>query len=86
MKIAYQGIAGSYSETTIQEYLLEEKNQRITSELESYDSFKGMVDDLVTDKVDIGVFPVENSTTGLITRTLDLFKRLPVFAKEERYQ
>ena len=86
MKIAYQGIAGSYSETTIQEYLLEEKNQGVTSELESYDSFKGMVEDLVADKVDIGVFPVENSTTGLITRTLDLFKRLPVFAKEERYQ
>ena len=86
MKIAYQGIAGSYSETTIQEYLLEENNQEVTAELESYDSFKEMVDDLVAEEVEVGFFPVENSTTGLITRTLDLFKRLPVFAKEERYQ
>lgn len=86
MKVAYQGIAGSYSETTIQEYLREEKNVGMTAELESYDSFKEMVDDLVADQVAMGFFPVENSTTGLITRTLDLFKCLPVFAKEERYQ
>lgn len=86
MDIAYQGIAGSYSETTIQEYLLEENNQDVVAELASYNSFKEMVDDLVAGKVEMGFFPVENSTTGLITRTLDLFKRLPVFAQEERYQ
>ena len=86
MKIGYQGIAGSYSETTIQHYLMEEENQSIEAEILSYPSFKEMTHDLVTDKIELGVFPVENSTTGLITRTLDLFKGLPVFVEEERYQ
>lgn len=86
MKIAYQGIAGSYSETTIQEYLIEAGNEGLTAELLGYKSFKEMLDNLLAGRVDLGVFPVENSTTGLITRTLDLFKGLPVFVEEERYQ
>lgn len=86
MKIAYQGIAGSYSETTIQRYLKENKNQLIEAELVSYPNFKGITQDLVKGRVDLGVFPVENSTTGLITRTLDLFKGLPIFVEAERYQ
>ena len=86
MKIAYQGIAGSYSETTIQAYLKEERHIDVTADLASYTSFKGMVADLVTGEIDLGVFPVENSTTGLISRTVDLFKRLPIFVEEERYQ
>lgn len=86
MKIAYQGIAGSYSETAIQNYLNQEENQSLEAELISYPNFKEMTQDLVTDAIDLGVFPVENSTTGLITRTLDLFKGLPVFVEEERYQ
>lgn len=45
-----------------------------------------MVHDLVIDAVDLAVFPVENSTTGLITRTLDLFKGFPIFVEEECYQ
>lgn len=86
MKIAYQGIAGSYSETTIQGYLSEKENQSVEAELVSYPTFKDMTQDLVQGTIDLGVFPVENSTTGLITRTLDLFKGLPVFVEEERYQ
>lgn len=86
MKIAYQGIAGSYSETTIQRYLNQEKSQALEAELVSYPNFQGMLEDLVNDMVDLGVFPVENSTTGLITRTLDLFKGRPIFVEEERYQ
>ena len=85
MKIAYQGIAGSYSETTIQAYLNEPKNKDVTAELQSYTTFKGIVEDLVENTIDLGIFPVENSTTGLITRTVDLFKGLPIFVEEERY-
>ena len=86
MKIGYQGIAGSYSETTIQGYLREKENQSVEAELIGYSSFKELTQDLAHERIDLGVFPVENSTTGLITRTLDLFKGLPVFVEEERYQ
>lgn len=86
MKIAYQGIAGSYSETTLQYYLQEKQNENIKAELVGYSNFKDMVADLAAGKVDSAAFPVENSTTGLITRTLDLFRGLPLFVEEERYQ
>lgn len=86
MKIGYQGTAGSYSETIIRQYLKEEENQSLTADLVSYSSFKEMVQDLLAEEMDMGVFPVENSTTGLITRTLDLFKGQPLFMEEERYQ
>lgn len=86
MKIAYQGIAGSYSETMIQRYLNESQNQPLEAELISYPNFKEMVQDLSEGIIDLGVLPVENSTTGLITRTLDLFKGQPIFVEEERYQ
>lgn len=86
MKIAYQGIPGSYSETTIQGYLTQHSIEPVDTELVSSPSFQKMLEDLIMDEVDLGVFPVENSTTGLITRTLDLFKGLPIFVEEERYQ
>lgn len=86
MKIGYQGIAGSYSETMTQQYLKEDNVQSLKPELVSYPTFKELTQDLVTEELDMGVFPVENSTTGLITRTLDLFRRQAVFVEEERYQ
>lgn len=86
MKIAYQGIAGSYSETTVQNYLNQKENDTLDVELISYSNFKEMTQDLVMDVIDLAFFPVENSTTGLITRTLDLFKGRPLFVEEERYQ
>src|SRR5699024_11323748 len=54
-----QGIAGSYSETTIQNYLKQEENQSIKAELVNYPSFKEMTHDLVSDAIDLGFFPVE---------------------------
>ena len=55
-------------------------------EIISYDDFKPMVDDLVAEKVDRIVMPIENSTTGLIARTMDIIRYQPVLAKYEHYQ
>ena len=86
MKIAYQGIAGSYSETVIQTYLKEGVKESGQAEVVPCLNFPEVLDRLTGDQVDLGVFPVENSTTGLITRTLDLFKGRDIFVEEERYQ
>ncbi len=77
--IGYQGVPGSYSEIGVIDYFGEDH------EYKSYDSFKEMIADLASQKIDYCLLPVENSTTGAITRALDLVKQYPVFMVGECY-
>lgn len=67
-KIGYQGVYGAYSSIASLNYFGE------NNDFIGYDDFKTMADDLQRGKIDYGVFPVENSTTGQIYRTLDILK------------
>lgn len=89
MRIGYQGIPGAYSEAATIAFVNEQLHVEIDDErleIISYDDFQPMVDDLVTEKVDRIVMPIENSTTGLIARTMDIIRYQPVLAKYEHYQ
>lgn len=89
MRIGYQGIPGAYSEAATIAFVREQLHVEIDDErleIISYDDFKPMVDDLVAEKVDRIVMPIENSTTGLIARTMDIIRYQPVLAKYEHYQ
>ena len=89
MRIGYQGIPGAYSEAATIAFVREQLYVEIDDErleIISYDDFKPMVDDLVAEKVDRIVMPIENSTTGLIARTMDIIRYQPVLAKYEHYQ
>ncbi|HFI0463775.1 TPA: prephenate dehydratase [Streptococcus suis] len=87
MKIGFQGIPGSYSEAAVQYFLNHQPELASTSvDLLSYDHFNPLMADLAQGKMDFAVFPVENSTTGIITRTMDLFKYQPVLAVGQVYQ
>ena len=89
MRIGYQGIPGAYSEAATIAFVREQLHVEIDDErleIISYDDFKPMVDDLVAEKVDRIVMPIENSTTGLIARTMDIIRYRPVLAKYEHYQ
>lgn len=89
MRIGYQGIPGAYSEAATIAFVREQLHVEIDDErleIISYDDFKPMVDDLVAEKVDRIVMPIENSTTGLIARTMDIIRYRPVLAKYEYYQ
>ena len=67
-KIGYQGVYGAYSSMASLAYF-GEKN-----EFRGFDGFPPIVDALDDTSIDFGVFPVENSTTGQIYKTLDLLK------------
>lgn len=67
-KVGYQGIYGSYSSRAALDYFGENNN------FIGFDDFQAVVNALLAEEIDFGVFPVENSTTGQIYRTLDLLK------------
>lgn len=87
MKIGYQGVPGSYSEAALQDYLkrIDFQDYDSLTAIE-YDNFNDLVEDVANDELDLIVLPVENSTTGLITRAIDLLRYQPVIAIAEQFQ
>lgn len=94
MKIGIQGIAGSYSEMTARDYIntLLTKQLHTNCDLENdfevvmYSNFCETTQALVDEDVDLIVVPVENSTTGAITKLLDQLRYKPVMGIAEAYQ
>ena len=86
MRIGYQGVAGSYSEATLQDYIKTLTDTTTEIVPVPYGDFKSVVNDLLDDKLDLIVVPVENSTTGIIARVTDLLRYKPVMAIAEAYQ
>lgn len=68
LKIGYQGVYGSYSSIASLNFFGE------NCEFYGYDSFQLLADNLLEGNIDFAVFPIENSTTGQIYRTLDILK------------
>lgn len=86
MQIGYQGVAGSYSEATLQDYVKLHPNRFNHVNAVAYSDFKSVVDDLLNGQLDLIVVPVENSTTGIIARVMDLLRYQDVMAMAEMYQ
>lgn len=79
MNIGYLGIPGSYSETALSEYL---PNGASKTSVETFDA---LVSKLKSGELSHIILPVENSTTGMITRTMDLLKYESVYIVDEWY-
>ncbi|MBQ6654743.1 MAG: prephenate dehydratase [Erysipelotrichaceae bacterium] len=73
MLVGYQGVQGSYSEVAVIRYF----GERDYTEMQ-YVGFPAMIQDVAYGKLDYAVFPVENTTTGLISRTYDLFQHYDI--------
>lgn len=87
MIIGIQGIAGSYSEMTAQDYINRQSHKPADSfQVKDYSSFKEVTEALINEEIDLMVVPVENSTTGEITKMLDELRYKPVMALAEAYQ
>lgn len=86
MKIGYQGIAGSYSEAASIQYQERKQAEIKNWDMLGYNSFVELVQDVASQKLDAAMMPVENSTTGLIDRTMDLYRGQSVLATAEVYQ
>ncbi|GGP11261.1 prephenate dehydratase [Oceanobacillus neutriphilus] len=80
MLIGYQGVEGSYSTVACQKFSGGNNYQT-----KGFLTFRLLVDALLHDEVDYIALPVENSTSGPITRTIDLMKYLDVTATDEIY-
>ncbi len=80
MLIGYQGVEGSYSELACKKFA-----DGSDYEMKGYPTFRTLVEAMMDDRLDYIALPVENSTSGPITRTIDLMKYLQVSAVEEIY-
>lgn len=80
MLIGYQGVEGSYSTIACQKF-----SEGNTYQTKGFLTFPLLMDALLHGEVDYIALPVENSTSGPITRTIDLLKYLDVTATDEIY-
>lgn len=75
MKVGYQGVPGAYSEVATINYFGKDEYISI-----GYDNFRTLIMDLSNNSLDYAVIPIENSTTGIIYRTMDLIRHNNIFA------
>ncbi len=78
MKIGYQGVHGAFSEMALIQFFGEEGYQQV-----NFSEFTDMFKAVDEGEIDYGMFPVENTTTGIISRTYDWFQHYDVHAVGE---
>lgn len=78
MKVGYQGNHGTYSEIAALTYF---EGQDI--EQKGYKNFPSLFKGLACGDIDYAVIPVENTTTGIISRTYDRFRDYDIHAVGE---
>ena len=82
VRVAYQGVTGSYSEQTIRKMFPGEPAQSADSI--GFPTFTSAVDALERGEVDYALLPIENSIAGSINQTYDLLlhRQVPIVAEE----
>lgn len=78
MKIGYQGVPGAYSEMALRNYFKNYDDKEMT--VIEFNRFATLIQAVAKKELDYAVVPIENSTTGLISRTMDLFRYQPITA------
>jgi len=69
IKIGYQGNNGTFSEIAVINYFKDKEYEKV-----GFKNFKAIFNSLMNKEIDYALIPVENTTTGIISRTYDLFK------------
>lgn len=78
-RIVYAGVEGAYAEQAAAEYFGEDSDRRPVH------SFEDVLRAIESGKGDCGVVPVENSSTGSISETLDLLSKYNLYIIGEQY-
>ncbi len=78
VRVGYQGTNGTFSEIAVMQYFAE-----VDYEPHSYKNFTDILNDCDSGVLDYALLPVENTTTGVITRTVDLFRNYGIHAVGE---
>lgn len=76
--VGFQGVCGSFSEQALYEHFGDTINASAFNEFE--DVFKALEDG----KIDYGVLPIENSSTGSISDIYDLLRKYGLYIVDER--
>ncbi len=75
IKVGYQGNHGTFSEIAVMRYFKD-----VEIEQKNYKNFVEIMEACDKGELDYAMIPVENTTTGIIARTYDLFKDYNVHA------
>ena len=75
--VGFQGVAGSYSQQALFEYFGSEINTKSVKE------FEDIFIELKNNKIDYGVLPIENSSTGAISEVYDLLNKYDFYISGE---
>ena len=78
MKVGYQGVSGAFSEIAVRKHFKGQDYEEVC-----YSDFISMFKDVESGAIDYAMFPVENTTTGIIARTYDHFQNYKVYAVGE---
>ncbi len=78
IKVGFQGNHGTFSEIAALQYFAGRD-----FEAKGYPNFKAILNDVESGALDYAVLPVENTTTGIISRCYDLFRRYEIHAVGE---
>ena len=78
-KVGYQGVSGSNGEEATHTYFKEN-----WSEIIAHDSFEDVIEALFDGRIDYGVLPIENSSTGEVLDTYDLIKNNDLYIVGEQ--
>ena len=76
--VGYQGTNGTFSEIAVMQYFAD-----VEYEPKNYRNFTDILNDLDCGALDYALLPVENTTTGMISRTVDLFRNYGIHAVGE---
>ncbi len=71
LRIAYQGVEGSYSHLAAQRRYAGRAGGAL---LTGHDTFRGAADSVLTGSADLALLPIENTTAGSINETYDLLQ------------
>jgi len=78
MKIGYQGVSGAYSDMAVRMFFGSDEYEEVC-----FSDFEDMLHSVDKGELDYALFPVENTTTGIIARTYDYFQYYNVYAVGE---
>ncbi|NVJ49636.1 MAG: chorismate mutase [Gammaproteobacteria bacterium] len=70
-RVAFLGEHGSYSHQALNQYY---SNSQVTAKPFGYPSFSAIVEAVIKGEMDIGILPIENTTSGAILEVYDLLQ------------
>ena len=76
--VGYQGVSGAFSEEAVKKFFSGQEYEE-----RCYSDFITMLSDVENGALDYAMFPVENTTTGIIARTYDHFQNYDIHAVGE---